>query len=276
MLNQVTAVWKFRHFLLSLVRLDLRLRYRRSVLGIGWSLLNPLAMTAVFAVVFSQLLGGGNMRAYVPHLLIGMAVWGFLRECTIAGCRSLISNEAYIRQSPLPYGIYTLRTVLGQAIHGSIAFVMAVGLTVVIQNTSLFPLPATPAAAPAAGAHAVLWAIIPGLLMAFLTAWAAATICAFVNVYFHDTQHLLEIGAQILFFMTPIIYSGDALKNKGLEWLLNVNPVHLFLELIRAPLVTGQPPGGDVLLAGLALTTAMIGLAIGTTAWLSKRVIFHL
>src|SRR5579885_3244026 len=108
MFRHLSAVWTARHFLLALVRLDLRLRYRRSVLGIGWSLLNPLAMTAVFTVVFSQLLGGNDLPRYVPHLLIGMAVWGFLREAAVSGCRSLINNESYIRQSPLPYGIYTL------------------------------------------------------------------------------------------------------------------------------------------------------------------------
>ena len=76
MIHHLTSIWKFRHFLLALVRLDLRLRYRRSILGVGWSLLNPIAMTIVFAVVFSSLLGGDNLPRYVPHLLIGMAVWG--------------------------------------------------------------------------------------------------------------------------------------------------------------------------------------------------------
>ena len=74
MIERLTAIWKFRHFLFALVRLDLRLRYRRSILGVGWSLLNPIAMTVVFAVVFSQLLGGGRLDIYIPHLLIGMAV----------------------------------------------------------------------------------------------------------------------------------------------------------------------------------------------------------
>jgi lipopolysaccharide transport system permease protein len=276
MFSHASAVWKYRHFLFALVRLDLRLRYRRSVLGIGWSLLHPLAMTAVFAVVFSQLLGGGDMRKYVPHLLIGMAIWGFLKECTTAGCRSLIANESYIRQSPLPYAIYTLRTVLGQAIHGGIALVMAIGLTILIQQTNLFPSPANLPPDPTPGAHTALLAIVPGLLMAFVTAWAAATICAFVNVYFHDTQHLLEVAAQLMFFMTPIIYFDTALYSKQLGWLLNINPVYLFLELIRTPLITGQPPAGGVLLAGLAFTGVMVGLAVGTSAWLQKRVIFHL
>src|SRR5437588_4593802 len=105
MISHLTAIWKFRHFLLALVRLDLRLRYRRSILGIGWSLLNPIAMTIVFTVVFSNLLGNGA-RDYAPYLLAGMAVWGFLKESACVGCRALLANEAYIRQSPLPYGLY--------------------------------------------------------------------------------------------------------------------------------------------------------------------------
>jgi lipopolysaccharide transport system permease protein len=261
MIQHLTAIWKFRHFLYALIRLDLRLRYRRSIIGVGWSLLNPIAMTVVFAVVFSSLLGGGDMRRYVPHLIIGMAVWGFLRESTVSGCRALIANESYIRQSPLPYGLYTLRTVCGQAIHSAIALAVAIVMAFAYR--------------PETDPLGILW-IVPGVLLSFVTAWAAATIFAFINVYFQDTQHLLEVGAQIVFFMSPIIYYSEALQDKGMSWLLNMNPVYLFLELIRTPLVSGVPPTGELLLSGAAFTTVMVGLAVGTTAWLQKRVIFHL
>src|SRR5262245_7104491 len=87
MIQHLTAMWKFRHFLFALVKLDLRLRYRRSVLGVGWSLLNPIAMTIVFTVVFSNLLGGGDPIAYAASVLTGMAVWSFLRDSTLNGCR---------------------------------------------------------------------------------------------------------------------------------------------------------------------------------------------
>ena len=261
MIHQLSAVWKFRHFLFALVRLDLRLRYRRSVIGVGWSLLNPIAMTVVFAVVFSSLLGGGDIPRYVPHLLIGMAVWGFLRESAVSGCRALISNECYIRQSPLPYGLYPLRTVCGQAIHSAIALAVAIVIAVAYR--------------PDTNPMALVW-IVPGLLLAFLTAWAAATIFAFINVYFQDTQHLLEVGAQIVFFMSPIIYYPQNLTDKGRGWLLLINPVNLYLDMIRDPLVTGVPPSAQLLGTAAGFTAVMIGLAIGTTAWLQKRVIFHL
>ena len=262
MVHHLSAMWKFRHFLYSLVRLDLRLRYKRSVLGVGWSLLNPIAMTIVFTVVFSNLLGDGNYKSYAPFLLAGMAVWGFLRDSLVNGSRALLANEAYIRQSPLPYGLYPLRTVLGQAIHSAIALVVVVVLIVVLQQSF--------------AAVAVLWAIIPGLVLLFLAAWAVATIAAFANVFFQDTQHLLEVGTQILFFLTPIMYHRKVLDGRGLGWIADLNPANLFLELIRAPLLTGQPPPADLFLWGILFTAATMGLAAGTVAWLQKKVIFHL
>lgn len=262
MIQHLTAMWKFRHFLLSLVKLDLRLRYRRSVLGIGWSLLNPIAMTGVFTIVFSNLLGNGDPISYAAYVLTGMAIWGFLRESALNGCRCFIVNEAYIRQSPIPYTIYTLRTVLGQAIHSLIAIGVVVAM-IAIFNAD-------------AGVIVRLVAIFPGLVLALLVAWATATIAAFVTVYFHDMQHLLEVGAQILFFLTPIMYNRQLLDDKGLGWLVDANPVSWILELTRTPLLSGWMPPAQMYAAGIGLTMALVGLAIGTTAWLQKRVIFHL
>lgn len=261
MIHHLTAIWKFRHFLMAVVKLDLRLRYRRSVLGIGWSLLKPLSMTAVFATVFSGMLGGGDIARYVPHLLLGMAVWEFLRECVVTGCKSLVAGESYIRQSPLPYGIYPLRTVFGQAIHSLIALGVALVATYFYR--------------PETNPLGLLYAI-PGLVLMFLTAWAAATIFSFLNVYFQDTSHLLEVGAQIVFFLSPIMYLPELLAAKGMQWLMDINPVALFLELIRAPIMDGTPPPAMLLASGLAFTAVMGALAAGTTVWLQKRVIFHL
>ena len=261
MIGHLTAVWRFRHFLMALVRLDLRLRYRRSVLGVGWSLLNPIAMTVVFTVVFSNLLGAGAWD-YAPSLLTGMAVWNFLRDAATVGSRALIANESYIRQSPLPYSLYPLRTVFGQAIHSAIALLVAIALLAIVQQSAR-PLAAVPA-------------ILPGLVMAFFAAWAVATIAAFVNVYFQDTQHLLEVAAQLGFFLTPIMYTRAVLDKQHLSWVVDLNPVNVFMDLIRAPLLTGDAPSAGLYLAGAGLTVGLGLLAAGTTAWLQKRVVFHL
>jgi lipopolysaccharide transport system permease protein len=224
--------------------------------------LNPIAMTIVFTVVFSNLLGNGDPINYAASVLTGFAIWGFMRDSALNGCRCFATNEAYIRQSPIPYTIYTLRTVLGQAIHSLIA------LGVVIAMVAIYKADAT--------VFLRVVEILPGLLLVFFAAWAATTISAFVTVYFHDTQHLLEVFAQIMFFLTPIMYTRDLLDAKQLGWLVDANPVYWLLELTRTPLLTGDMPTAGMYIAGIAVTVALVGLAAGTVAWLQKRVIFHL
>lgn len=268
MFRHLSAVWTARHFLLALVKLDLRLRYRRSVLGIGWSLLHPIAMTVVFTVVFSQLFGDGNPVGYAAFALAGLAVWGFLRDAATAGSKALLANEAYIRQSPMPYTIYTLRTVLGLAIHSCMALAVVVALVIAWKQD--------------AGAFVGLALALPGLVLAVVAAWAVATIGAFITAFFHDMSHLLEVGAQIGFFLTPIMYRRSVLDDRGMGWLVDINPVNLYLSLIRDPLLAGTPTAaglaqlGQAYASALVLTAALVGLAAAVVAWLHKKVIFHL
>jgi ABC-type polysaccharide/polyol phosphate export permease len=261
MFEHLKAVWSFRHFWMALVRLDLRQRYRRSVLGIGWSLLNPLAMTAVYCLVFSSLFGNGNWRDYAPYLLAGMAVWQFLTNSIVQGCTAFIRNESYIRQCPLPLGIYPLRAVMGTAIHFLISLFVVVALVAVLkQSFAVF---------------GVLWAVAPAVVLLVMFAWALATLAGFATVYFHDTQHLVEVGTQMLFFLTPIFYTRKVLDAKNIGWLADMNPAFQFIEVIRGPL-TGEPPSLVLMAQVSALTVVALGLAFGTIGWLQKKLIFQL
>jgi ABC-type polysaccharide/polyol phosphate export permease len=262
MFRHLSTVWKARHFLLALVKLDLRLRYKRSALGVGWSLLNPIAMTIVFTVVFSQLFGDGNPIGYAAFALAGLAVWGFLRDAAAVGSKSLLMNEAYIRQSPMPYTVYTLRPVLGQAIHSALALVVVVGLIVWWKGD--------------ASVFLGLVIAVPGVLLALVAAWAVSTISAFATAFFHDTAHLLEVACQIGFFLTPIMYRRSMLDDRGMGWLVDINPANVYLTLIRDPLLSGRLPAVEWYASGVVLTTAFVGLAVGTVGWLQKKVIFHL
>jgi len=260
MFQQLTAVWKFRYFWLSLVRMDLYTRYRRSVLGIGWSLLTPLAMTGIFCVVFSTL-NGSNWKDYAQQTLAALAAWEFLRNTLVSGCKSFIQNEAYIRLSPLPFGIYPLRTVMGNSIHFFITLGVLVALVAFLGTVFIQP---------------TIWLVVPAVLMMMLFGWGIATIAAFATTYFHDVSHLIEVSAQAFFFLTPIIYPPSLLINQSLGWLVEVNPVYVFIELIREPLVAGKMPAFDRYAYAGGLTAASIGLAMGTIAWLQKRVVFQL
>lgn len=261
MLQQVTAIWTYRYFWLSLVKMDLVTRYRRSFLGIGWSLLTPLAMTAVYCIVFSQL-NGADWKIYAQRTLAAIAVWELLRNTLVQGCKSFLQNEAYIRLSPLPYGIYPLRTVMGNAVHFLITMVVLIAAVAVLNPTVYL--------------HSTIGASFPGILMALLFGWGIATIAAFATTYFHDISHLIEVSTMAFFFLTPIIYGRELLDNKDLGWMVDINPIYVFIEIIREPLVSGIIPDWSRYAYAGGLMLASVGMAFGVIGWLQKRVVFQL
>ena len=103
MTGYFSEIWRLRHFWMALVRIDLRNRYRRSVIGIGWSLLQPIAMTVVLCVFFG-LLFDQPLRTFAPYLLSGLTFWGFVMAMVMQGCQCFFQGESYIRQHPCAAG----------------------------------------------------------------------------------------------------------------------------------------------------------------------------
>jgi ABC-type polysaccharide/polyol phosphate export permease len=262
--GQLATIWKFRHFWLSLAGMDLRVRYRRSVLGLGWSLLNPVVMTVVFCIAFASWLGNGDWRTAAPFYLAGLTVWDFVKHSAVQGSLTFLRNEPYIRQSPIPLAVYTLRTSLGTSIHSAIALSVAVvAASVLNESNHLAPI-------------RVLWAVLPALLLLVAFCWAVTALFSIANVFFHDTQHLAELGLGICFFLTPIIYPKERLIERGLGFVADVNPIVAFLDVIREPLLTGAPPSGPAFARAFGITFAAVVAAVATLARFERRVVFHL
>src|SRR5262245_46506241 len=120
MFANLRSIWACRFFWLSLVQSDLQMRYRRSVLGIGWSMLVPLTTTLVTCLVFHEIFKT-DIRTFAPFILSGLACWAYITGVAIQGCQSYVQAEAFIRQHPLPIAIYPLRTTLVMLVHFVIA-----------------------------------------------------------------------------------------------------------------------------------------------------------
>jgi lipopolysaccharide transport system permease protein len=254
-------IWQLRYFWFSLVKIDLRSRYRRSVLGIGWSLVRPLAMCTVLCVVFSKIFNL-NIVEYGPYLLLGLAVWQFLIESTIGGCTCFVIAANYIRQQPLPLAIFPLRTVLGAGFHGLIALSVAVLFILILRGPSnLINMPMLAVA----------------VLLIFLLGWLMAILAGLAHAHFPDTQHLLEIGFQILFYLTPVMYPPEIMETRGrVAWVLSMNPVTYFLSIVRRPLLYGEiPPLSDYLVAS-GTVVALALLAVWMLRRLEKTLVFWL
>jgi ABC-type polysaccharide/polyol phosphate export permease len=254
------AIWRCRYFWMSLVRMDLRTRYRGSMLGLGWSLLHPIAMTVILCTVFHKLFHL-NVREYAPFLMAGLACWNYILTVTLQGCQCFFHGESYIRQYPAPLAIYPLRTALGGTIHFLLALLVACTLAWYLNGI---------------GNVLCLLSLVPTIVLLFLFVWSTALLAGFANVCFQDTQHLAEVGFQILFYLTPIMYQADMLRENHLGWLVRLNPIVPFLELIRAPVVNGHLPGPSVFVkAGAVVLISSVAAGI-TVIGLQRRLIFRL
>ena len=264
MAQYLADVWQLRYFWSALVRNDLRNRYRRSIIGIGWSLLHPIAMTIVLCTVFCQLLNQ-DVHEYAPILLSGLTFWGFMTAVVMQGCQCFFQGESYIRQHPAPLAIYPLRTALGAGIHFVLGFSIAVVFVWCVNGFGNLP---------------ALISLVPTFALLFVVGWSLSVCMGVANVMFQDSQHLIEVAMQIMFYLTPIMYKPDWLLDKlekvHLQWLMNLNPFAVLLGLIRRPLLEGQVP---------SLTQASHGALIGLVAVVAaalllrrfeKRMIFYL
>lgn len=254
------TIWQCRHFWLSLVRMDLRHRYRGSILGIGWSLLHPIAMTTILCTVFHHLFHA-DLNFYAPFLLAGLACWNYIVFVTIHGSLCFLHNEAYIRQFPTPLAIYPLRTALSGGFHLVLALVVALGAAWIFRGW---------------GSWLALASLIPTLALLLVLGWSLTTLAGLANVYFQDTRHLCEVGFQMLFYATPIIYEARLLEDHRLGWLVQCNPLVPFLKLLRDPVLEGRAPSLMTYLFALAVASAAAGLAGLVLARLQRRLIFHL
>ena len=225
--DYVSRVWQLRYFWMSLVKKDIRTRYRNSTLGIGWSLVRPLAMATVLCLVFSKLINI-PIADYAPFLLIGLTIWQFLYECIISGCTCFQLGGMYIRQQPVPLIIFPLRTALGAGLHSIIALLVAILVTIYFRGP---------------GCLFGLGYLLPALVLCFLLGWALALLSGLAFTYFPDSQHIFEISLQILLYLTPILYPAENfLSRPRMFWLLNLNPLTHVLALFRVPLLDGAPP----------------------------------
>jgi homopolymeric O-antigen transport system permease protein len=264
MLKHLATVWRYRHFWLSMVRMDLKTRYRRSILGVGWSLMNPIMMTVVFCFVFGAWFKQADWRSYGPYFLAGLTLFSFVRDSAWSGCYTFFKSENYIRQCPLPLTIYTLRTVLGAGIHFGISLVVTfLAVLILMPEHALRTL-------------SIAWVLLPGVIMLFMFCWSISVLASYMTVFFHDTVQMLEVLFQILFFLTPIMYPRQMIVDRGLTILLQINPIVTFLDMIREPLLTGQLPNQWVYMKAAIMVTTAGSMAIGTIVWLEKKMIFHL
>ncbi len=206
---------------LGLAWLDLKLRYRRTLLGPLWLPLTSVVTIAIMGFVYSKLMHV-TLTDYFPYLACGLSLWSLIASFANDAPAVFISAAPIARQTPLPFSLYVLRCVANaviQFLHTSVSF-WAVAIC--------FRIPL--------GLETLM--VIPGLLMlcvfGFWMTLALATVC----LRYRDLAQVITMVTQLMFLVTPVFWRIEQLG--GQRWLASCNPICHLLEICRAPLL-GQP-----------------------------------
>ena len=215
--SYLQRIWDCRYFWLSLVKMDIRTRYRGSILGLGWSLLQPIGFTIILCVVFGKIFRH-DVTYYGPYVLSGYACWTFIVAAGVQGCYCFRIAETYIRRYPAPMAIYPLRFILGQGFHLIISMGIVLVLAVVLRGIES-PLS--------------LLSLIPSMVLLLTFGWSLTVISALVATHFPDAEHMSELVFRCVFYLTPVMLTDKILKDIGMFQYYQLNPVTWFLRLLR-------------------------------------------
>lgn len=260
MINYSIGIWQSRYFWTHLALADLRSRWRRSFFGALWSIIQPLGMTALLAIVFSKLFNA-DIMTYAPYILSGIIVWECITACVIGGALSFVQADAYIKQCQHPLAIYTLRTVLTSQIVLALASLALFGWSAIVLPEHF------------GWSWLAALSIFPVLA---LILWPLSTLLAYIGARFRDVPHATGLVMQALWFISPVYFEAKMFRQGGLDGLVDYNPIYHLLQLVRAPLLNGAWPTPENYAFPLltALFFALIAWAVGYKA--ERKVIFYL
>ena len=248
-------IYRFRELVLMLVQRDLKVRYKRSVLGMFWTLLNPLLQMVVYTLVFSTIMKVGVPR-FPVFLLAGLLPWTLISVAAIGSSVSLINNQGLIRKVAVPQAVYPLAVV---------------GSKVVDLVLSLVPLAVIAALlGRPPGLH---WLFVPvAMLLVTLFSVGLALLFSSLTVFFRDMRHLIDILFQVWFYLTPVLYPQDFLDKLPYPWVktfLLLNPAAYVVRCFQVPIYEGRFP--DATTVGLATLSTAGMLVLGFTVFLRSE-----
>lgn len=229
---------KFRPLLNELISRDIKIKYRKSVLGVLWTLLNPLLMMIVLSVVFSNLFRF-DIENFPLYLLSGQIIFNFYNDATSTAMSAIVGNAALIKKVYVPKYLFVISRVFSSFINLMASFT-ALLLVMVATRAELH--------------WSVLLSVVP-LALLMLLSLGIGLILAALTVKFRDIMHLYSVFTTVLLYLTPVIYPMSILP-EWLEKVVLLNPLTNILTMFR-----------DVMINGLIFDVWSLIIAVAETAF---------
>ena len=244
MVSQAVELVRYRSLVTNLVAKDLKVRYKSSVLGFFWSLLNPLLMMLVFTFVFTQLLDVTIVH-FPVFVLIGLLSWNWTATSVTEGTTALVDNASLINK------VYFPRMLLPISVVASNMANYVLALPVILLAMALARMEFTP------------WLLyLPVIVLVQATFLVGLVlILSAVHIYLRDTTVLVGVGVTAWFFMTPIFYRVEDVRPDMVSWWYWLNPMASIIAELHTILYHGGVP--DPLFMARTFATALVLLVIG-------------
>jgi len=251
-LDELREVFNYRNLVGQLARRDILTRYKRSVLGIAWTLLNPLAMMLILTIVFSQVFKFGNIYGYPTYVLSGLLAWTFFAQTTTASMVNLVWGGGLLNRIYIPRTSFALAAIATGLVNIGLA---TIPLLLVMLITGV---PITPA---------MLFLPVPILLLAAFSLGVGLFIST-MAIYFPDVSEMYQIVLTGWMYLTPIIYPVEVLPEGSAYWITHLNPMYYLVTLYRIPIYNGRLPTWEELLPTIIIST--VSLVIGWVVFANK------
>jgi len=243
MLSLLRDCLRYRELIWALAMKELKVRYKRSVLGFLWALLNPMLLMLVLTIVFSTIFGA-SIPHYAVFILSALLPWTFFSQSLAYGAESVVGNADLIKKVRVPKSIFVLAAVASNMINLLLSLVPLFLIVIAVGH----PLHLT-------------WIYLPVPLLALsLFTLGASFFFAAANVFYRDVSHILQVVLQVWFYVTPILYSIQIFPAKY-RWMFEFNPVIFVLNGFRLSVYYGLLPTAQSIAA--SFVCGLLALFIG-------------
>lgn len=252
MIALIRALWAYRGFILGSVKREFQSKYRNSLLGAAWTILNPLAMILVYTVIFAEVMrsrlpGVDNSFGYSIYLCAGVLTWGYFAEIVGRGQNVFLDNANLLKKLSFPRLCLPVIIIGGATLNFAIIFGLFAVFLVISDN---FP-------------GLSFLAVFPLLLILILFSIGLGITLGVLNVFFRDVGHFFSIFITFWFWLTPIVYPVGAL-NENVRAILAWNPMASLIFAFQDIFVSGKWPQWQALwpISLLAIVLCMVGLRL--------------
>lgn len=250
-MDYIKNLWKYRGLIRELVSRDIKVKYRRSALGYIWTILSPLMMMGVMAIVFSYFFRY-EIENYTVYLLSGQLIFNFFSEATNQAMTSVVNNRSLLTKVHLPKYIFPLTKVISSFVNllfSLVAIIIMLFITKepILPTIFLFPFPLF---------YLALFALGCGLLLSVLA------------VFFRDIYHIYSVFLTALMYFTPIFYPVSVLPEYAMK-MVKLNPLYHITTMFRECILDGKFPTIQEHL--LCFCIGMLFLAIGLLVFKKKQ-----